>query len=534
MDPGKPETRDSQAQRSEALKAASDINALALASYFLHFQNPSTWSLSSVEKCLVNHKTKTFQAMDELVLIIENDEGMRLILRKKLADLGIRTAEVATGGEALDWLAGNHASLILLDLNLPDITGQELLSLLEKRGASIPFIVVSGMDDVRHTVEMMRLGALDFVLKDSALLDLVGPVVKRGIETLESRRISEEKETRFRYICETIESVFWMMNNLGDRVTFVSPAFESIWGFSAGYLYDHPDGWNEAIIEEDRPKVLRSFANLRKGIGHEFDETYRIRDKFGKIRWIHDRGYAHQGPYSENLNFTGVATEITRCKELERQLLEIAEKERLRIGEDLHDDLCQRMAAMGLKCGIIHDVLENGNHPQAKQLETIIRELQEATALTRLIAKDLSPVTMEAEGLMAGLKNFTETIAARFRVCCEFDCPEPVEVSNATTASNIFRIARELVNNASIHARPTRILLGLYNSVGGLRLEVHNDGIPFWGPEHRREGMGLHFVQFRADAIGAALDFFPGDPPDGGTRAVCIVPLGAEKGGTQT
>lgn len=469
--------------------------------------------------------------MAGLVLIIEDDEGMRLILRKKLTDLGIMTAEVATGAEALDWLSENKATLVLLDLNLPDIKGQDLLAKLEKRGAPVPFIVVSGMDDVRLTVEMMQAGALDFVLKDSALLDLVGPVVKRGIETLESRRISEDKETRFKYICETIENVFWMMNKQGDRVTFVSPAFESIWGFSADYLYDHPDGWNEAIIEEDRPKVLRSFAKLQKGIDIEFDETYRIRDKFGKIRWIHDRGYPHPGSGNDNLNFTGIATEVTRCKELERQLLETAEKERLRIGEELHDDLCQRIAAIGLKCGIIHDVLKNENHPQSEQLETTTRELQEATALTRLIAKDLSPVTMEAEGLMAGLKKLAEMIAARFRIPCQFDCPEPVEVGNATTASNIFRIAQELVNNAAKHARPSRILLGLYNSAGGLRLEVQNDGIPFCGPERRREGMGLHFVQFRADAMGAALDFFPGDPPDGGTRAVCIVPLGAEIGG---
>ena len=468
-------------------------------------------------------------AKDRLVLIIDDDEGMRLVLRKKLAELGVRTAEAATGGEALDWLHANDATLVLLDLNLPDMTGQELLSLLGKRGLSVPFIVVSDMDDVKLTVEMMQLGAMDFILKDSAHLDLVGPVVTRGIETVRNRLVSMERETRLRYICETIESVFWMMNSNGDRVVFVSPAFESIWGYSADYLYRHPDGWNEAIVEEDRPKVLRSFANLRQGVISEFDETYRIRDKFGKIRWIHDRGRPHKGLHGDNLDFTGTATEVTHYKELERQLLDLAEKERLRIGEDLHDDLCQRIAATGLKCGMIHDILERENHPQAEQLEAVIVELQEAAALTRLIAKDLSPVTMEAEGLMAGLGKLAEMITARFRIPCRFDCPEPVEVGNPTTASNIFRIAQELANNAAKHARPSRILIGLYNTGGGLRLEVSNDGIPFCGPIRHREGMGLHFAQFRADAIGAALNFFAGESPDGGTRAVCVVPIGSEK-----
>ena len=126
---------------------------------------------------------------------------------------------------------------------------------------------------------------------------------------------------------------------------------------------------------------------------------------------------------------------------------------------------------------------------------------------------------------MAGLTHFTEATARRFGLSCEFDCPEPVVVSNATTASNIFRIAQGLVNNAVKHARPQRVLVGLYHAMGGLLLEVTNDGKPFCGSKRRRGGMGLHFIQFRADAIGAALEFIPGDAPDGGTRVACRVPL---------
>ena len=464
-----------------------------------------------------------------MVLIVDDDEGMCLLIKSKLAKEGIEVATAPSGGEALDWLEANDASLILLDLTLPDVTGQELLLLLEKRGQSLPFIVVSGMRDVRTTVEMMRLGALDFILKDSALLDLVAPVVMRGFETLESRRISEATQARLGYICANIVDVFWMMDAPGDRVVFVSQAFESIWGISPQELYENSAGWHGTVLEQDRSKVLRSFENLKHGFDHNFDEVYRIRDKLGEIRWIRDRGYANRSPTGEIMNFTGVATDVTENKALERQLLEIAEKERLRIGQDLHDDLCQRLAAIGLRCGISQGVLENEDHEQAKNLEAIVGELREATALTRTIAKGLSPVSLEAEGLMEGLKHLAEMIAGRFQLSCQFDCPEPVEVSNLTTASNIFRIAQELVNNAAKHARPKRILVGLYNAMGGLRLEVTNDGKPFYGPKRRREGMGLHFVQFRADAIGAALDYFPGDAPDGGTRVVCIVPLGENK-----
>lgn len=462
---------------------------------------------------------------DELILVIGDGADFGLLIQEKLNEQGIRTAAAATGREALDWLGINEASLILLDLNLPDITGRELISLLEKRGESLPFIVLSGMNDVRITVEMMQLGALDFILKDSALPDLVAPIVRRGLDALATRRSLEDSQTRFRYICETIRDVFWMMDGQGERFLFVSPAFESIWGFPAGQLYENREAWHEAIVEEDRSKVLRGFAKMMSGLEKDFDEVYRIRDKLGEIRWIRDRGYANCGADRTILSFTGIATEITPYKELERQLLEIGERERLRIGEELHDNLCQRLAAIRLQFGIIHGVLDNEHHAQAAAMEGAIRELQESTILARTIARGLSPVSMEAEGLMEGLRHFTEEMQGRFGFSCGFDCPEPVEVSNATTASNIFRIAQELVNNAAKHARPRRILVGLYNSMGGLRLEVNNDGKPFYGSKRRREGMGLRFAQFRADAIGAGLEFFPGDPPDGGTRVVCVVPF---------
>lgn len=467
---------------------------------------------------------------DEVILVIGDGAGLGLLIREKLSEQGIKTALAATGREALEWLGFNDASMILLDLNLPDITGRELISLLELRGESLPFIVVSGMDDVRLTVEMMQLGALDFILKDSALPDLVAPIVRRGLDALVTRRSLEDSQTRLRHICETIRDVFWMMDMHGDRFLFVSPAFESIWGIPTERLYENPSAWNDAIVEEDRSKVLRGFAKMLSGMERDFDEVYRVRDKLGKIRWIRDRGYANYGADTTILSFTGIATEITLYKELERQLLEIGERERLRIGKELHDNLCQRLAAAGLQFGIIHGALDDENHIQAADMKGAIRELQESTNLARTIAKGLSPVSVEAEGLMEGLRHFTEEMQGRFQLSCEFDCPEPVEVSNATTASNIFRIAQELVNNAAKHASPRRILVGLYNSMGGLRLEVNNDGKPFYGPKRRREGMGLRVAQFRADAIGASLEFFPGDPPDGGTRVVCVVPFEKDGG----
>lgn len=341
-------------------------------------------------------------------------------------------------------------------------------------------------------------------------------------------KLNEEelKETRswLHQISEATNDVFWMRDPESCQFLHVSSAYERIWGKSIVKLFADPSRWENAIIDDDRSKYIRGMTLFCRGEDHTYDEVYRIRGNDGTIRWIRDRGFLTHDDDGEIECVTGVATDITVSKELEAQVVEISEKERLRIGQDLHDDLCQRLAALKLACGTVARSLETEGNVLSKMLRNIETEMGEATSMSRTIAGGLSPVSLEEGGLMASLDQLAEGVECRFGIPCRFDCPIPVAVGNPTSASHVFRIAQELMNNAAKHAHATRILLGLYPAGGGFKLEVVNDGIPFRGPGKDGGGMGLHFMRSRSDSIGASLEFIQGKLPDGGTRVICLVP----------
>lgn len=121
------------------------------------------------------------QDMEAHILIIEDDAGFAELMASTLADAGYKTACAASGWEALDLLAVKHHDLIILDYTLPDMTGASLIERIRALGHSIPFIMVTGLDDSSLAVQMMKTGASDYIIKDISFLDRLPVVSKRAL-----------------------------------------------------------------------------------------------------------------------------------------------------------------------------------------------------------------------------------------------------------------------------------------------------------------------------------------------------------------
>lgn len=122
------------------------------------------------------------------ILVVEDDDDLRALIVRRLQRAGFDAEGAALGWEALDMAAGQPGRVLLIDLNLPDMSGLDLVLLLKERGARNPFIVMTGQGDERQAVSAMKLGALDYLVKDSALLDRLPLTLEHQIRELETRR----------------------------------------------------------------------------------------------------------------------------------------------------------------------------------------------------------------------------------------------------------------------------------------------------------------------------------------------------------
>ena len=207
---------------------------------------------------------------------------------------------------------------------------------------------------------------------------------------------------------------------------------------------------------------------------------------------------------------------------LEREVLETTERERQRIGQDLHDSLGQQLTAASLAINGLITTLESAAPALTPQAENLAWQLRKSIAEVRVLSHGLAPVPLEDDGLMHALHELAEATSRSTGVRCAFECPQPVRVPDSTLAGHLYRIAQEAVNNALKHAAPREIRIGLERHAERLVLEVDDDGEGLANTPVPGDGIGHRVMRHRALLIGGTFEI--GLSPAGGTRMACNIP----------
>jgi signal transduction histidine kinase len=210
---------------------------------------------------------------------------------------------------------------------------------------------------------------------------------------------------------------------------------------------------------------------------------------------------------------------LERSHELEREIIRISEREQRRIGQDLHDGLCQYLAAVSCAAASLRNDLKKRLLPDESESAAEIAELlKQGVTQARNLARGLSPVYNDESGLDSALQELAAYSSRLLDIDCEFDNNPPVLIRDNAAASHLYRIAQEALNNATRHGRAT-VFISLEEMAGIVTLRVSDNGIGLPGNADSG-GMGLKVMDYRARAIGGELRI-ENDPVPGGVTVSC-------------
>ena len=209
-----------------------------------------------------------------------------------------------------------------------------------------------------------------------------------------------------------------------------------------------------------------------------------------------------------------------RARALEQEIVRLSEREQMRLGQDLHDGLCQSLAAIDCAAACLKRDLEAETRPEVAAVAGIQNMLQAAIVEARNLARGISPVHADVEDLravleeLAGATNQAGALTATFSHSGAGCHPEP------QISLHLYRIAQEAVRNAVKHSQGSRVEILLHQEENGLRLMILDDGQGFSGTPSK--GMGLGTMRYRARLIDAHLNI--ANRPGGGTLVTCTWP----------
>jgi PAS domain S-box-containing protein len=214
--------------------------------------------------------------------------------------------------------------------------------------------------------------------------------------------------------------------------------------------------------------------------------------------------------------------DISRRLELEREILSIAERERTRIGEDLHDDLCQQLVAIEYANETL--AAQWGEHAPAAadRAHALSAQLRKVTEYARELARGLTPnLQIGRDGLTVALQELADATRRVFERDCRVECPVPIRLRDPSIAVQLYRIAQEAVGNAIRHGKANQMVIRLMTKDRDLILGVEDDGIGLPAKPTKGSGAGLRIMQYRLGMIGGSLAVQR--MPNGGTAIVCTV-----------
>lgn len=282
------------------------------------------------------------------ILVVDDEELIRINLQALLEDLGYQVVTAADGQEGLAVFHKELPDLVLADLRMPVMDGRTMIARLHDETPDIPLVIVSGTGTVRDAMELLHLGAWDYVVKPVEDVESFDILIRRALEKAllirENRRYRDHleelvreqteelrrSEARYRRLLESVTSYLYTVvvrENLSET-TVHGPGCEAVTGFTSDEFAADLQLWYRMVHQADRSMVL-AMANR---IFSEIDPVtfeHRIHHKDGTLRWIRNTLVPHRTATGELVSYDGIVVDITEAKEAQEEIERIGNRNQL-------------------------------------------------------------------------------------------------------------------------------------------------------------------------------------------------------------
>jgi PAS domain S-box-containing protein len=462
---------------------------------------------------------KTLHYLQQTVRIYADEYDFSPIGSVTLTDRGYIQAINITGVRML--FAKGRSSLIHKPF-LPYVAKDDFKKFLDhmRRCRSTAERVVTELrlstKGISTQVQLVSVPVLDVereaVVHRTAMIDVTDRLI--------AQKALEENEKRYRDLVDLSPDAIWVHS--AGRIVLVNPAAVKLFGAESP-----EDILDKNILDFIHPdyKATMFFDNLP-----EFRDETSGPPHREERRMIFQKSLVDLEISAASLTFRDreavmvIARDISPRKQLEQEILNISEREQSRVGQDLHDGLCQELAGVAFLAEALKHNLAAEKLPSAAasaDAGAIANLIKGAIDVAHGMATGLYPVSIEENGLMSALEELATDTARRFQIKCRFKCGEPIALPDNKAATHVYRIAQEAVNNAIKHGAANSVFIKLDETGGKIILKIEDNGAGEL-KNMKRPGMGLKTMNYRAQTIGGLLEIQ--HRRRGGIAVICSFP----------
>ncbi len=424
------------------------------------------------------------------LLCLEDVEEDALLIRKQLESEGLELQfdHVTSAEDYTSRISSGNYDLILSDYYLPGLNGIAALLIAKKFSPGIPFICVSGTIGEDMAVELMRLGAADYILKDRLFkLPVAVEHALREARVERARKEAEEElkasKEKFQRLVEDINDVVYEIDSDGI-ITYISPTIKSITGLPDSYYTGNP--LLKFIYEEDLENAKERLSDLIFK-GDPAPAEFRISKIDGEAVWL--RTSSRQIITEEKpAGIRGIAVDITarklgeeeiiRMKDslemLNRKLNDIRENERASISREIHDQLGQALTAIKIDASWLRARISRESSEWTR-IDAILGLITGMIKDVQRISYELRPALLDDIGMVPAMESYLADFEMRTGIKCNSNLND-IQFPDKGKNLVMYRILQEALTNVVRHSAAKNVDINLFESDNSIVLEVIDNG----------------------------------------------------------